>query len=95
MTRRGNIIGKQVAKLRNAKKISQEKLAAACQRLGWDVSRDVLARVELQIRGVTDKELSILATALGVAIQEILTPTISRTYAGSSHDMPTGKEEED
>lgn len=78
MTRVGNIIGKQIAKLRTQANLSQSELAARCQRLGWDLSRDVLARIELEIRAVTDRELVVLAAALAVEIPEILTPGIAR-----------------
>jgi transcriptional regulator with XRE-family HTH domain len=44
---------------------SQEQLAGKCQLQGWDASRDVIARIELQNRLVTDWELVVLAKALG------------------------------
>ena len=57
--------------------ISQAALAANCQRLGWDLSRDVLARIESGIRGVSDKELAIFSVVLNIPIQELLTHRIS------------------
>jgi transcriptional regulator with XRE-family HTH domain len=80
MTRQGNLIGKQLSKLRNAENISQAELAARCQRLGWDLSRDVLARIEGGIRGVSDKELVLLCFALKVTVQELLTPTLAANF---------------
>jgi hypothetical protein len=53
-------------------KISQAELVARCQRLGWDISRDILARIELQIRWVGDYELLLLAEALGVESDRLL-----------------------
>lgn len=80
MTRKGNLIGKQLAKLRTQRDLSQAEFAARCQRLGWDVSRDVLARIEIEIRGITDRELVVLCAALEVPIQELLTSQTSRGY---------------
>lgn len=68
MTRAGNIIGKNIAKLRTERGLSQAELAARCQRLGWDLSRDVLARIELRIRTVTDQEIAVISTALEVEV---------------------------
>ena len=87
MERSGNIIGRQLAILRNKKNISQAKLALLCQKLGWDVSRDVLARIEIQVRAVTDKEIVVLGAALGVAVSELLTPHIARISLGASQDI--------
>jgi transcriptional regulator with XRE-family HTH domain len=49
-----NAAGPQLIKHRNRRGWSQEKFAAKCQLDGWDVSRDIIARIELQIRQVTD-----------------------------------------
>ncbi len=80
MTRKGNLIGKQVSKARNHLDLSQADLAARCQLMGWDLSRDVLARIESGIRGITDKEIAILCDVLGVPVQELLPPRISQGY---------------
>ena len=47
-------------------------LAAKCGVLGWDISRGTLAKIESQVRCVTDKELVVLAKALKVAPNELL-----------------------
>jgi transcriptional regulator with XRE-family HTH domain len=72
MRPQGNIIGPQVARLRNAQGLSQAALAAKCQRLGFDISREVLARIETRVRCVTDTELVILARVLAVQIESLL-----------------------
>jgi len=69
-----NIVGPQVRRLRYGLKISQADLVARCQRLGWDISRDILARIELQIRWVGDYELLFLAEALAVPPENLLPP---------------------
>ena len=47
-------------------------MAAWCQRMGWDLSRDTLAKIELQSRWVSDFETVFLAQALGVAVHSLL-----------------------
>ena len=66
-----NIIGKQVGKLRNGLNISQEQLSARCQRIGLDISRVTLAKIETGIRCVSDKEAFLLGQALGVGVSEL------------------------
>ena len=80
MTRTGNLIGKQLAKLRMERSLSQASFAARCQRLGWDLSRDVLARIETGIRGITDKELAVLCAALEIPVQDLLTAQACRGF---------------
>jgi transcriptional regulator with XRE-family HTH domain len=70
----GNIVGAQVRRLRSERELSQPALAAKCQRLGWDVGRDILARIEGRIRLVTDSELLFLARALDVSLEELFAP---------------------
>ena len=80
MTRKGNLIGKQVSEARNNLGLSQAALAAKCQRMGWDLSRDVLARIESGVRGITDKEMAIFSDVLGVPVQELLPPRVFQRY---------------
>jgi transcriptional regulator with XRE-family HTH domain len=66
MKNRKNIVGPRVRRLRNNQDISQEKLAAKCQLIGWDISREGIAKIESQVRGVSDIEVLKLAKALRV-----------------------------
>ena len=66
-----NITGRQIAKLRTEKGLSQDKLAGRCQRAGWDISRGTLAKIEAGVRCVSDAELLLLAQALGVSISDL------------------------
>jgi transcriptional regulator with XRE-family HTH domain len=52
-----NIVGPQVRRLRVAANLSQAALAAACQRIGWDVDRNTIAKIEGRLRWVGDFEL--------------------------------------
>ena len=66
-----NIVGPQVMRLRTQKGWSQSDFAAACQRIGWDVSRGVIARIEGGIRWVADAEVLQLARVLSVSVPEL------------------------
>jgi transcriptional regulator with XRE-family HTH domain len=66
-----NIVGPQVRRLRNASGMSQNALAAACQRCGWDIERDTIAKIEGGTRWVCDSELVELAKALGAPMVEL------------------------
>lgn len=66
-----NIIGRQVAKVRTAKGLSQDALAGKCQRAGWDISRGTLAKIEAGVRCVSDGEILLLAKALEVSVEEL------------------------
>lgn len=63
-----NIVGPTIQRLRNTAEMSQPALAALCQRLGWDMSREILAQIESRRRYVTDWELMVLARALKVEV---------------------------
>ena len=67
-----NISGPKVRKFRNALGLSQPEFAAKCQRSGWDISRDIVARIEGQTRWVADFELVQLAKNLGVDVRELI-----------------------
>jgi len=74
----GNIVGPSVRQLRSRRGLSQPELAARCQRLGWDIGRDIIARIESRIRLVTDSELVLLAEALQVPLEELLPPAVRK-----------------
>ena len=66
-----NVIGPKLRQLRQEQNWTQEALAARCIILGWDISRGTLAKIEAQLRRVTDQEVVILAKALRVKIEKI------------------------
>ena len=66
-----NITGRQIAKVRTQKGLSQDGLAGRCQRAGWDISRGTLAKIEAGVRCVPDSELLLLAKALEVSVAEL------------------------
>jgi len=58
--------------MRDGKGLTQEALAARLNLLGWDISRETLAKIESQIRWVADFELVQIAAALETTPQALL-----------------------
>lgn len=75
---RKNAVGANVRKLRNAKNLTQEQFAARCAVAGYEVPRGTLAKIEAQIRGVTDMELFVIALVLRVQIGELFPPRLAQ-----------------
>jgi transcriptional regulator with XRE-family HTH domain len=74
MARPRNIVGPQIKALREKRGLTQPMLAAKCHLLGWDLSRETLAKIESRIRWVADYELLCLAQSLGVSAEALLPP---------------------
>ena len=64
---RKNICGIKVALLRKAEGVSQRELADRLQRLGLDVDKNAVQRIESGQRFVTDIELGYLAKTFGIS----------------------------
>lgn len=73
-----NLVGPQIAKLRYQHGMSQAQFAAKCQRMGWDISRGIVAAIEGQVRCVTDGEFVNLARALNVPLESLLPDTLKK-----------------
>lgn len=71
-----NLVGPQVSKLRYQHGLSQSELAAKCQRMGWGISRGIVAGIEGQVRCVTDLEFALLARVLGTNLDELLPKSV-------------------
>ena len=67
-----NIVGPVVRQYREKAALTQPMLVAKLNLLGWDISRETLAKIEAQFRWVADFELLQLAEALGADAGEIL-----------------------
>lgn len=61
-----NLVGPQVRRIRYQQGLTQPALTLKCQLIGWDISREGIAKIESQVRGVSDIELLKLAKALRV-----------------------------
>jgi ribosome-binding protein aMBF1 (putative translation factor) len=66
-----NRVGPVVRKIRYQRGMTQAMLTARCNRSGWDIGENTIAKIEAQIRCVTDKEILFLAKALGVKVQDL------------------------
>lgn len=66
-----NVVGPQIRRLRSQQGLTQPMLAARCRRWGWDISRETLAKIETQLRWVSDFELLCLARALRVTPNDL------------------------
>ena len=66
-----NVIGPILRKLRCAKGLTQEQVAARCQVKGFDLTRGTLAKIESQVRAVSDHEIPFLASGVEAKIQEL------------------------
>ena len=67
-----NLVGPAVSRLRYQRGLSQTRFAALLQRHGWDVSREVVARIETRRRRVADFEAVFIARCLKVPVAELL-----------------------
>jgi len=72
MKKSKNAVGPNLMRIRDRMGLSQAQLAAKFQVAGWDLSRDIIARIELQTRCVTDVELIELAHILKVPTDALL-----------------------
>ena len=69
-----NIVGAKVERIRKAKRMKQKELVAILQSKGMDICDTSMSRLEGQIRLVQDFEIPILAEALGVTVEWLLSP---------------------
>ncbi len=65
-------VGRQVRRLREARGLTQEQLAARLQVRGCDLTRSALAKIEAGQRHVYAFELRQLREALGTTYEELL-----------------------
>lgn len=69
-----NIIGRRVAQARNLRKpqLTQDALSGNLARLGLQLDRATIAKIENNHRRVLDYELKAIAQALGVQVDWLL-----------------------
>lgn len=72
---RNNVCGKNISKYRMKVKISQRELADRLQRIGLDVDKNAIQRMESGQRFITDLELLYLCRALNVTMEQLFEDT--------------------
>ncbi len=67
-----NLCGRRIARIRKEQNLSQRKLAAKMQLMGFDVDHYFIRRVENGERFVTDIDLVLFSRALDVPISDLI-----------------------
>jgi transcriptional regulator with XRE-family HTH domain len=75
-----NVVGSQIRKVRGRLGLTQEQLSAHCQLSGLDISRSSVGQIESRLRYVTDEELIVLASLLGVTADQLYPEEILKRY---------------
>lgn len=66
-----NTVGKNVKNIREKQGWTQEQFVAKCNLTGWQISRSTLAKIESNVRRVTDIEVQKLSLVLKVSINDL------------------------
>jgi transcriptional regulator with XRE-family HTH domain len=67
----------RVRKVRVRLGLTQEQLSAHCQLAGLDISRSSVGQIEARLRYVSDEELMVLASLLGVTADQLYPEDLS------------------
>jgi transcriptional regulator with XRE-family HTH domain len=89
-----NVTGAAIRRLRVSRGLSQEALANALQRSGWDLSRGGLSKIEAGLRMIIDAELVILCRVMNCRPADLLRAIpVSRAAKVSrqGRDTPAGE----
>jgi transcriptional regulator with XRE-family HTH domain len=73
-----NIVGPVIRELREKQGLTQAALVAKLNLAGWDASRDIVARIEGQIRWVADFEIVKLAEGLGLDAPDLIRQAVAK-----------------
>jgi len=74
MAHDANLVGRKIARLRYQRGWTQDMLVAKLQILQCNITRDILANIELRRSVATDKHCCFLAQAFNVDIDELFRP---------------------
>lgn len=66
-----NMVGKKIEALRKGKGIKQAAFIAQLQTMGLDINPTSYSKLEGQVRLASDKEIYIIAKALGVTVDSL------------------------
>jgi transcriptional regulator with XRE-family HTH domain len=86
-----NVVGTQIRKARKKLGLTQEAFAAHCQLTGLDISRSTLGQIEARLRYVSDEELIVLASLLGVTTDQLYPEELIRRLRGKKLKPKIGK----
>jgi len=67
-----NVIGANITEMRLKKELKQKDLLAKLQSEGMEITGSCLSKIEGQTKMVTDKDLLMIAKALGVKPEDLL-----------------------
>ena len=93
MKRALNLIGPNVRKQRNHRNWTQEVLAQKLQLSGWDITRASLAKLEAQVRRVSDGEVLFLAKVLKVSTDALFPAKVEITAMAPAFRKSLGKDD--
>jgi transcriptional regulator with XRE-family HTH domain len=77
-----NVVGPQIRKVRGRLGMTQEQLTAQCQLAGLDISRSTLGQIEARLRYVSDEELIVLTSLLGVGVDQLYPEELVKRLRG-------------
>jgi transcriptional regulator with XRE-family HTH domain len=74
-----NAVGIQIRRLRDSQGISQQRLATLCSLAGYEITRSTLAKIEAEIRAVSDVELFVISQALRLKMDDLFPPGFEKS----------------
>ena len=86
-----NVVGPKIRKARGKLGFTQEEFAGRCQLAGLDISRSTLGQIEARLRYVSDEELIVLASLLGVTANDLYPEEIIKRHRGKKLKPKSGK----
>ena len=69
-----NVVGPRLRKVRLKAGLTQQELAAHCQKRGMKLTRGTLAKIEAQLRFIKACELFVISLILNVAMESFYPP---------------------
>ncbi len=79
-----NVVGPKIRKARGKLGFTQEEFAGRCQLAGLDISRSTLGQIEARLRYVSDEELIVLASLLGVSVDHLYPGELTKRLRGKT-----------
>lgn len=80
-----NIIGGNLRQARKRMGLTQFDVVARCQLMGWQLSRETLAKIETEVRRVNDAEVAMLAQAVSIDVGRLLLSSSDRRLEIARH----------